>query len=72
MPGSVVATRRTPDSAGSAITRSNDRAALAPPGNNRTDRSASSGPTINRSQASLIATPPALRTVPSVLVSYCM
>ena len=35
MPGKVVATKRTPDNAGSAITRSNDRAALAPPGNAR-------------------------------------
>ena len=56
MPGSVVATMRTPDSAGSAITRSNDRAAFAPPGKSRTDRSASDGPTINRSQASLMDT----------------
>ena len=55
MPGSVVATKRTPDSAGSAITRSNERAALAPPGRSRTDRSASGGPAINSSQGSLMA-----------------
>src|SRR4051794_26627667 len=52
IPGNVVATRRTPDNAGSAITRSKERAALAPPGSRRTDRSASSGPAINNSQAS--------------------
>ena len=57
MPGRVVATRRTPDSAGSAITRSKERAALAPPGRRRTDRSASFGPEINNSQASLMAAP---------------
>jgi hypothetical protein len=37
LPGSVVATKRTPESAGSGITRLNDRAALAPPGSSRTD-----------------------------------
>src|SRR3954452_20600345 len=56
MPGSVVATKRTPDSAGSAITRLNERAALAPPGRSRTDRSAASGPKVTSSQASLMAT----------------
>ena len=46
IPGSVVATKRTPESPGSAITRLNERAALAPPGRSRTDRSASGGPAV--------------------------
>ena len=67
MPGSVVATKRTPESTGSAITRLNERAALAPPGRSRTDRSASGGPAVSSSQASLMATSPSAAPTPSTL-----
>ena len=67
MPGSVVATKRTPESTGSAITRLNERAALAPPGRSRTDRCASAGPAIKSSQASLMATSPSAALRPSTL-----
>ena len=56
MPGSVVATKRTPESPGSAITRLNERAALAPPGRSRTDRSASGGPAVRSSHDPLMDT----------------
>ena len=56
IPGRVVATNRREETAGSAITRLNDRAAIAPPGNSRTDRAASGGPAVRISQDSLMAT----------------
>ena len=64
IPGRVVATRRTPDNAGSAITRSKERAALAPPGRRRTDRSdILQVPAINNSQASRMDLPALRRTL---------
>jgi hypothetical protein len=56
MPGRVVATKRRAETVGSAITRLNDRAAMAPPGTSRTDRAASGGPAVRISQDSLTAT----------------